>query len=474
MTLTARFRSAMWSFTSASALSGLVLCLTCALNAQTVQPPVILFTDLASGPATGNSDSSQPGQLAGQDGAIVTVWGKYLGTAPGTITVGGIAARIYSWGNATGPADLYTRHKMQMVVFQIPHGLSSGATTIQATVSGVASNTLPFTVRSGGIYYVATTGNDGSGNGSWSIPWQTVSTSVLKLNPGDTLYVGNGVQQIANDAGGGCSAPGCAMTLEYGESSSQFATAAMPKAVIAYPGATAQIGSATLDAWGTYIDDSDSSGYWTIAKMTLLGQSNAATYGAGFRLIGNHISAPNGDGQTGAIGGGDSTNLFILGNELTSCGYAGTSKLYHPMYVQSLESGSAPRLPDENNREIGWNYLHDNYAYDGINLYRENTYSAFMLNTRVHDNYVVNQTGRGMLIGSYVVGPDNYFYNNVIITPARDRTPSTRAIRLSTTSACTFRLAGTPIQAQRLSTSTTTRCTTADSTIRAIHPAVRR
>jgi len=239
-------------------------------------------------------------------------------------------ARIYSWGNATGPADLYTRHKMQMVVFQIPHGLSNGATTIQATVGGVASNTLPFTVRAGGIYYVSTTGNDLTGTGSWSAPWRTISQSALNLNPGDTLYVRNGVQQITNDDGG-CSSPGCAMTLEYGESSSQFATPAMPKAIIAYPGATAQIGSATLDSWSTYIDDNDSSGYWTIAKMTLLGQSGTATYGVGFRLIGNHISAPNGDGQTGTIGGGDSTNLFILGNELTNRGYAGDQQALPPL-----------------------------------------------------------------------------------------------------------------------------------------------
>ena len=257
MTSTARIRRAIRSFTLASAWSGLLLCLTCSLNAQTAQAPVILFTDLVSGPATGNSDSSQPGQLAGQDGAIVTVWGKNLGTTPGTITVGGIAARVYSWGNATGPADLYTRHQMQMVSFQVPHGVPNGATTIQAAVGGVTSNTLPFTVRSGNIYYVATTGNDSTGTGSWSAPWLKISNSTLKLNPGDTLYVRNGVQQIVDDSRGSCSAPGCAMSLEYGESSSQWSTAAMPKAIIAYPGATAQIGSATLDSYTNYQGGTD-------------------------------------------------------------------------------------------------------------------------------------------------------------------------------------------------------------------------
>jgi len=471
-------------------MKGLLLLLAFAAAPLFAQAPVLLFTDLFSGPATGNSDNSQSGQVAGQDGAIVTVWGKNLGATPGTITVGGQVARIYSWGNATGPADLYTRHKMQMVSFQVPHGLSAGATTIQATVGGIHSNNLPFTVRSGGVYFVATAGNDLTGTGSWSAPWHTISQSALNLNPGDTLYVRNGVQQITDDSRGGCSGS-CAMVLEYGEDSSQFATQAMPKAIIAYPGATAQIGSASLDGYGTYQGGSEGnteSGYWTIAKMTLIGVTGAAAYGPGFRLIGNHISAPNGDGETGALAGGDSTNLFILGNELTECGYPGTSKKYHPLYVQSLETrygnavtaasetgttvtltlgagntsdftvggwavvlGMAPdgyngnwavtnvtasqvqytapaglgtvttlgtaeaRWPDEPNREIGWNYLHDNYAYDGINIYREGTYAAFMLHTSVHDNWVMNQTGRGMLIGSYIVGPDNYFYNNVIV-----------------------------------------------------------
>jgi uncharacterized protein (TIGR03437 family) len=384
---------------------------TCIVKAQAVQPPVILFTDLVSGPATGNSDNSQPGQIADQDGAIVTVWGKYLGTTPGTVTVGGLPARIYSWGNATGPADLYTRHKMQMVSFQIPHNVPAGATTIQVTVNGVSSNTLLFTVRTGRTYFVMTTGAD-SGNGSWKHPWRNLYANTIKMRPGDIVYILDGYTQTGRHDGGGCSAPGCTMTLEYGANPSQFATQAMPKAVIGYPGATVQIGDTTLGSWGIYNGSGNpSAAYWTFSKLTLLG----AGYSMGHRLIGNHISCPNGDGPTGCIAGDDSTNLYVLGNELTNCGYAGTSKLYHPMYIQSLESGRAPRLPEEPNREIGWNYLHDNYAYDGINIYREGAYSAFMLNTRVHDNFIVNQTGRGILIGSYVVGPDNYIYNNVII-----------------------------------------------------------
>lgn len=142
--------------------------------------------------------------------------------------------------------------------------------------------------------------------------------------------------------------------------------------------------------------------YWTIAKLRLQGRHVAASYHMGFRLVGNHVSAPRGDDQTGAIGGIDSADLFVLGNELTNIGYPGTSKLYHPMYIQSAERNEPPRLPDSARRQVAWNYLHDNFAFDGINHYREGSHSAYMTNTRVHDNVIVNQTVRGMLIGTCV------------------------------------------------------------------------
>src|SRR5215472_172127 len=53
--------------------------------------PALYFTDLASGPRSGNGDTSK-GQVANQDGALVTVWGANLGTSQGTstITLGGV------------------------------------------------------------------------------------------------------------------------------------------------------------------------------------------------------------------------------------------------------------------------------------------------------------------------------------------------------------------------------------------------
>src|SRR4051812_33852350 len=94
--------------------------------------PYLAFSDLDSGPATGNGDTSR-GQAAGVDGALVTVWGENLGASQGdgAIRIGGVAARIYAWGDATPPAgrvDLHRRLGLQRVVFQVPAGAPSGAT----------------------------------------------------------------------------------------------------------------------------------------------------------------------------------------------------------------------------------------------------------------------------------------------------------------------------------------------------------
>lgn len=176
----------------------LLLATSAWMHAAHAQPatdraPVLLFSDLASGPRSGNSDDSQPGQTAGVDGAIVTVWGKRLGTTTGRIRVGGVDARIYAWGNATAPADLSSQHGMQMVAFQIPAQVPEGATTIDAVARNGVSNALPFTVRAGSIRFVKTGGNDTSGDGSWQRPWAKVSRATLGLEPGAIVYVGDGV-----------------------------------------------------------------------------------------------------------------------------------------------------------------------------------------------------------------------------------------------------------------------------------------
>ena len=144
--------------------------------------PVLYFSDITSGPKTGNSDTS--GGRSGLDGAIVTIWGRNLGNVQGGSKVYANsveAASYYSWGNATAPADLYTYHQMQMISFQVSHLAQNGLGSVYIVVNGRQSNSLPFTVRAGNLYFVKTTGQDDTGDGGWGSPWRTIPKAADSL-----------------------------------------------------------------------------------------------------------------------------------------------------------------------------------------------------------------------------------------------------------------------------------------------------
>jgi len=365
--------------------------------------PVLYFSDLAGGPRSGNSDNSL-GQTAGQDGAIVTVWGRNLENAQ--VYCGGTqAANYYFRGNATQPADLYTFHKMQMISFQVSHLAGNGAGDIYAVVSGQQSNRLPFTVRSGGIYFVKTTGNDTTGNGSWTQPWRTIPKAADSLALGDIAYIGNGVDQTTDTAFDAC--------INLGSNGASTA----PKALIVYPGATSHVGNPNLQR-AFHIWNTDAGGYsehWVLSKFTITTLSVGIFANTGFRVVGNYFTCPNVygplEGTLYAIG----SDVYLLGNELYNDGTSQTlDKTHHIIYVTGVRQDDPPRAPTERNREVGWNYVHDCGTNRAINIYSEQATSAYIQQNKVHDNVIVNQRGDGILMGYYVTG-ENWIYNNLII-----------------------------------------------------------
>ncbi|MGA2034497.1 MAG: hypothetical protein ABSG68_19800 [Thermoguttaceae bacterium] len=383
------------------AIVALVL-LSAASSAAQTAGPILCFSDLDSGPRTGNSDTSRE-QAAGRDGAIVTVWGKNLGSSQGDsrIMVNGAEARVYCWGNATAPANLYVRHRLQMVCFQVRQAARDGLGVICLVVNGRKSNELPFTVRAGCIYFVKTTGSDKAA-GDWAGPWRTLPYAVSRIAPGDIVYACDAVSQTQSESYnaavnlGSDGAPG------------------KPKALVAYPGARCLIGSVTVErGFGHWVSGKGhTADHWTLAKFTVTAGISPFLIGSGYRVVGNQVSAPRGSAAEGAIEG-SGNGLFVLGNEISQVGRSGCSKLYHPIYISSARTSSGPRQPLESNREIAWNYIHDNNAPRGINIYSEQSSAAYMTGHRVHDNFIMNQVGDGMLIGQYVIG-GNWVYNNVI------------------------------------------------------------
>src|SRR5262245_20369540 len=271
-----------------------------------VSSPVLYFTDLASGPRSGNGDTSR-GQIANQDGALVTVWGENLGSAQGTstITLGGVTpTAIYYWGNATPPncgaANLFNAYqKLQCIIFQVDHATAPGAQNIVATVGGVATNALSFTVTtSGKIYYVAPSGGD----------FNNIQTALDSSALGDVIYVKNGM-----DTPNGVTPPVVTNNI--------YNPSALPLALVVYPGHAVQVGDNTHYAFVT--THSQAGRGMVYAKFSTVGPDTVVQVQKNARFIGNKVQAPNGQHSTGAVtsdGFQDVANRTVQGNEITNVG----------------------------------------------------------------------------------------------------------------------------------------------------------
>ncbi len=371
--------------------------------------PMLFFSDITSGPKSGLGDE------LGQ-GAIVTIWGTNLGSSQGNskVYIGGQeAAYVYYWGNAdgsplAGPAKLYESHKMQTISFSIPSSAPDGATSIYVVVNSQTSNTLPFTIRSGNIYFVKTTGSDSTGDGSWSSPWRTLdyigSGAGGRIKAGDIIYIGDGVQEIDG--------------FRYGTtcSSEISGTPTNPISVIAYPGAKV-LAQGTGYGIGNYCQVNK---YWNFAKFLVKTNSMGIGSSYGGRIIGNEITNyPGGcaDGQAGAIGTGQgqmNSGLKVFGNYIHDFGCITTSKMHHTFYI-SNRTGT----PLES-YELAWNYLIDNKARGALHIYDEGICGDFAGTMKLHDNVVINQSGVGAcVVTGGTTDPcftmDVEIYNNLFI-----------------------------------------------------------
>lgn len=76
--------------------------------------------------------------------------------------------------------------------------------TLSIVTAALVLPSSPDRTRAGAAYYVATTGNDTSGNGSSSSPWKTIQKAVNTVSPGDTINVRAGTYNervVANKTG---------------------------------------------------------------------------------------------------------------------------------------------------------------------------------------------------------------------------------------------------------------------------------
>ncbi|NOY89793.1 MAG: DUF5123 domain-containing protein [Deltaproteobacteria bacterium] len=274
----------------------------------------------------------------------MTIWGHGLGTARGDsyVTVGGQRLESDSdyqvWGEAW-PTPFWSR-----ITFWLGSAMGDGPTEITVTVGDKTSAPLPFTIRSGRIFFVAASGADGTG--SLSDPFVYTQASggsgfVAGMQPGDLYYFRAGTYD--SRANGGNSV----LWIRNSEPSGE---AGRPIAMLAYPGDTPRIFVASYNVnFRTGIKFGNE--YMVFSGFQIDSEWMAASLASYHRFIGNDLIGLKdqyGSG-TGTLVTGGSGNK-ILGNAIH--GGRSKSRFDHATYF----SGCA----DIVGNHLGWNYVYDN------------------------------------------------------------------------------------------------------------------
>jgi len=271
--------------------------------------PVLFYTDLNSGPATGGEN--------GVDGAFVCVYGENFGDKRGALRllVGGVEVAAYKlWHDPGAP---YQPGHYAKICGQISHLARLGTGSVQLKDPQALSNTLPFTVRTGRVYFVSPAGDDKTGNGSDHSPWLTIKQCKAKIAAGDICYIRQGVSVSSNEG------YGAAMVLD------SSGSPGMPKAIVAYPGARVILDNNANGSRGIFsFARMGHPSYWTVAGLVVNSNQMAIqlTAGAGVRIVDNDLTC-TGHGCNAAEGGvtatggtADLRDISFLGNRIHDVG----------------------------------------------------------------------------------------------------------------------------------------------------------
>jgi hypothetical protein len=362
-------------------LTALALMLSAAGWAQA--GPRIFFSDLESAPNSGGENNK---------GAFVTLYGRGFGVTRGTsvVTIGG------------GAADNYPLWSDTKIAFQLGKAAQSGEIVVHeenAHGEKAQSNGVPFTVRPGRIFFVAPSGKDSAGGG-FNSPWRTMVKAKNAIAPGDIAYVMNGVSQTGVD--------------DY-NASLAIASAGVegrPRALVAYPGALPVIGSVSAPEFAlrTPAISGGPFSYWVIAGFMIRGGNEAIDLArlSHWRVVGNDISCPQGNGPAACFEAASASYLKVLGNFIHDSGKPGASKLYHSLYFST----------DSNHIEAGWNVIANNHSCRGIQFHSSRdggNSGANQFDLSVHDNLIHGQVCDG--INFATIDPSRgpvLAYNNII------------------------------------------------------------
>ncbi len=358
--------------------------------------PRLFFTDLESGPNTGGQDDL---------GAFITLYGEGFGTTQGDsiVTMGGQEVAHYVlWGE-----DNAIARSLDMIVVQPGPNVTTGDVIV--TVNGQASNPLPFTVRSGSIYFVIPGGaNANDANpGTYEEPFKTLYRPRQVMQAGDIAYIKGGTFSDSDPAN-----PGWDAVLLLHPETDPNGIADRPIAYIGYPGDRPLINAPQPLRRGIYMDPGMM--YYIFANLAFT--QGLAPYegmlqmgGNGHRAIGNYFYDALSSTAMGIAG--NSEHYQVFGNLLTNNGQDNWEDGVG-FYVQGFGTNK--------DIDFGWNQIQDQRGRRAIQLFGHEAGDRID-NVRIHDNLISSslQLRNNILLGGSDGGTDVlgtiYVYNNIIV-----------------------------------------------------------
>ena len=368
--------------------------LTVAFPSLSTSTPVLFFTDLTSGPDSGGQDNL---------GAFITIYGEGFGVTRGTstVTIGGAEVEKYVvWGQDNG----YARD-LDMIVVQPGVDVTSG--NILVTVNGRTSNPLPFTIRSGQIYFVipGALNADDTNPGTYTEPFETIYRPRQVMQSGDIVYIKGGTFSEMDPGN-----PGWDAILILDADTAANGTLDHPIAYIGYPGDSPVFANPAARR-GILLDTSGQPReYYVLANLTFTQSwSPLPVTGIGHRVIGNYLYDGAFD-DSGTIGvNGDSSQIKILGNFLRNNGTPDV-KFHHGIYIGGFGLNQ--------DIEVGWNQVQHQNGGRGIQLFGHMD-GDFMDDIRIHDNLISGSELNNIVLGGTDGGTEVlgtvYVYNNIIV-----------------------------------------------------------
>lgn len=451
-------------------------------SAATTGAPVVLYTDITSGPTSGGENNA---------GIYLTIFGRNFGSSLTNLAVdlgGHAVGRVISVGNSR-IANASSALPIEQIVVQV--GALGGATNgtalpIDVAVGGVHSNTnLTFTPWPGNIYFVSPNGVDTTtttSGGTFTAPFKSVQKPGLgtsfsiqpasvsgaygRVRAGDFIVMRAGTYTSIGFQGyfmQTLNKSGCPIGTNCPQGGG---TSSGPITLMGYPGETAFIertNTVGSNQGGGGISSADSArqelgygAYWNIVNLKIESgfddgpvntqRGDLNPNGGHWRVVNNELTAVSCQISTtcraGGISGGGLGHYWV-GNYAHDVydgpnngssplemhgiyiGYNGSYEIAYSVFA-SIFGGNGIQTHGStsiNNVDIHHNVIHD-VGKHGINI-ADTSQNNFV----VWDNVVYNTQCAGIRMGGTSILHDMKVYNNLFYnTGLAGNTPSTGAI----------------------------------------------